>query len=60
MGCNCGGKVTPKITNQTANLPTVSSGTNQMLLRQIATQQEQQAAIQRIINPPKTVIKTYR
>ena len=59
MGCNCG-KTIPKTTNQNANLPTVNSGTNQLLLRQIATQQAQQAAIQKIINPPKTIIKTYR
>lgn len=44
--------------------PTVTNGTNQLLLKQISDQQRQQQAIQQVIqkssNPTKTLIKTYR
>lgn len=56
-GCNKSFKVP-------TSMPTIQNGTNQILLKQIAAQQQQQQEIQRIIqksaNPNKTLIKTYR
>lgn len=59
MGCNCG-KSVPIKTNTQTSAPTINSGTNQILLKQIAEQNRQQAIIQNIINPKKPTIKTYR
>jgi hypothetical protein len=59
MGCNCGGKVIMPKTNAQQNIPSITNGTNQILLKQLADQARQQAAIQAIINPQRTVIKTY-
>lgn len=63
MGCNCGKSNIPQ--NQAnANVPKIQSGTNQLLMKQMAEQQQQQQTIQSIIqksaNPNKTLIKTYR
>ena len=59
MGCGCGGKKIQPNTNQ-QNVPSINNGTNQMLLNQLQEQSRQQAEIQKIINPSKTLIKTYR
>lgn len=59
MGCNCG-KSSPIRTNTQAAAPTINKGTNQILLKQIAEQNRQQAILQNIINPKKPTIKTYR
>lgn len=60
MGCNCGKSTPIKTNNQTTSVPNINSGTNQLLLKQIAEQNRQQAIIQNIINPKKPTIKTYR
>ncbi len=62
--CNCGKSITPKYNANRTAIPNQTTGTNQALLKQIADQQQQQQAIQQIIqrsaNPTKTLIKTYR
>jgi hypothetical protein len=60
MGCNCGGKVIMPKNHAQQNVPSITNGTNQILLKQVQDQARQQAEIQRIINPSKTLIKTYR
>lgn len=58
--CNCGKFNPPKSNVNKVSAPTITNGTNQVLLKQVQEQARQQAEIQRIINPSKTLIKTYR
>lgn len=60
MGCNCGKSSQPQPYSLKSAVPTITNGTNQVLIKQIQEQQRQQQAIQQIINPSKTLIKTYR
>lgn len=61
MGCNCGKISAPQHRAKT-NVPSITNGTNQLLLKQMAEQQRQQLAIQQVIQHSnnRTLIKTYR
>lgn len=59
MGCNCG-KSIPARTNAQPVQNNATNGANQLLLKRIADQQAQQAAIQKALSPNKTTIKTIR
>lgn len=63
MGCNCGKSIPQGYNSQKAyssNTPTITKGTNNVLIKQMEEMQRQQQEIQRIINPSKTLIKIYR